>query len=314
MKTKQPLKKLSKLLLLSLIVLSVLTACMNSSETETESLPIRPSNLTEEVSASGEVRPIRWVTLSYPSGATDLDVKVTVGEEVSKGTTLVSSNDTKFLTAFYQSQAALERAQLVYNQVTFPPSQAAIASAEAALANAEANLDINDHDEARRTVVEAAEADLEAAQANLDDLLAGASIEEKNAADKDLKAAELALDQAREAFDLVAPYSGRVIEVYVNSGEAIGAGQPVLILADLSELRVFTTDLSEVDVARLSEGQSAEVVFDALSEQTFSGTIDRIADQASGTSSVYYEVTIELDEVPEELRWGMTAFITFPVE
>ena len=314
MKTKNSPSKLVISFLLPLIVVGLLTACMNNPEVETESLPNQPTNLTEEVSASGEVRPIRWVTLSYANGAADLDVKVSVGDEVSKGTVLVSSNDDRFLTAFYQAQAALERAQFAYNQTSFPPSQALIASAEAALANAEANLDLNDNSEARISVVEAAEADVKAAQANLDDLLAGASLTEKNAAENDLKAAEISLEQAKDAFDLVAPYSGKIVEVYVNSGEAIGAGQPVMILADLSELRVFSTDLSEVDVARLNEGQRAEIVFDALSEQTFGGMIERIADQASGTSSVYYEVTIQLDEVPEELRWGMTAFITFPVE
>jgi hypothetical protein len=31
-------------------------------------------------------------------------------------------------------------------------------------------------------------------------------------------------------------------------------------------------------------------------------------------SSVYYEVTLSLAEIPTELRWGMTAFITFPVQ
>ena len=69
-----------------------------------------------------------------------------------------------------------------------------------------------------------------------------------------------------------------------------------------------------MDVARLQVGQTANIVFDAISDRTISGTVEKIADKSTGVSSVYYEVTLSLVEIPEELRWGMTAFITFPVQ
>lgn len=314
MKTKHIKLKVINFLLLPVSVLAVLTACMGTTETATDSTPEVPAFLTEEVSASGEIVPTRWITLSYPNGAAKLDVKVTEGDQVDRGDVLVTSNDERLLTAFYQAQSALERAQFAYNQTVFPPSQAAIAAARAALANAEANLERQEDLNASDIVIDAAEADIAAAQASLDELLEGASFEEKNAAEYDLRVSELALETANDAFDLTAPYAGTIVEIFVNSDESIGAGQPVVTLADLSELRVITTDLSEVDVTRLRAGQSAEIVFDALSDQTFTGTIDSIAHKSSGTSSVYYEVTLSLEDIPEELRWGMTAFITFPLE
>jgi len=314
MKTKIINSKGFRFLILYVLMLAILTACMGTTESAADSTPERPALLTEEVSASGEVVPIRWITLSYPSGAAELAVKVAEGDLVDRGDVLVSSNDERLLIAFYQAQSALERAQFAYDQTVFSPSEAAVAAARAALANAEANLERQEDLNASDIVIEAAEADVQAAQASLDALLGGASLEEKNAVEYDLRAAELALESANDAFDLTAPYAGTIVKIFVNSDEAIGAGQPVIILADLSELRVVTTDLSEVDVPRLRAGQSAEIVFDALSEQTLGGTIERIAELASGTSSVHYEVTIQLNEVPEDLRWGMTAFITFPVD
>ena len=314
MKTKHIQSRLINFLLLSVILLIMLTACMDNTETATDSSLEEVPLLTEEVSASAEVVPIHWTTLSYPSGAADLDVKVSEGDQVEKGDVLITSNDDRLLTAFYQAQSALERAQFAYNQAVFPPSEAAVAAAEAALANAELNLERQEDLGASDSVIEAAEADVTAAQASLDELLKGASSEEKNAAEYDLRAAELALESANNAFDLTAPYAGTIVEISVTSGETVGAGQPVVILADLSELKVITTDLSEVDVSRLSVGQSAEIVFDALSDQTFEGTIDSIAEKSSGTSSVYYKITLSLGDIPEELRWGMTAFITFPLE
>jgi hypothetical protein len=41
----------------------------------------------------------------------------------------------------------------------------------------------------------------------------------------------------------------------------------------------------------------------------FLGEILSIAPKSDGGSGVNYKVTVSLDEVPEQLRWGMTAFV-----
>jgi len=275
-----------------------------STDTEESDLPSETTNFAQELSASGEVVPAKWVTLTFPSGATDVKIYVEEGQNVSEGRLLVESKDTRLLAALYQAEAALARAQYAYDQTVNAPSEAVLANARSLLANAEANVAAN----------RASEADIVAAEANLAEVEAGASDEEIEAAENDLQAAEYNYDQAKKAFVLRAPFSGTIVEINAKSGEAIAAFQPVAILADLSELQIVTTDLSEVDVARLKVGQSAEIVFDAISDRTFIGQIERIADKSNGISSVYYEVVLTLDEIPDELRWGMTAFIIFPIE
>lgn len=112
---------------------------------------------------------------------------------------------------------------------------------------------------------------------------------------------------------LVAPFEGTVVELYMNSGEMVSPGAPILLLADLSTLQVKTTDLNEVDVARVQIGDPVKVTFDALPDTTVTGKVTEIALKNAPGSGVYFNVTITLDEIPEALRWGMSAFVEIQV-
>ena len=314
MPNEKPTRSSRQFLSFLVVLFFLLSACSANAETSQDPLTDTPPELVQEVSASGEVVPVEWVTLSYPTGATELEFRVAEGDLVSKNERLVSSDDDRLLAGLFQAQSAVERAQAAYDQISRAPSEASLASARAALANAEANLQRQEDLGADDLIIEAAQADLDAAEANLRAVKNGSSREEITAAEHDLRAAELSLRQAESAFDLEAPFPGTVVEIHVNPGEPVAAFQPVVTLADLSDLQVVTTDLSEIDVTRLAVGQQANIVFDALSDQTFRGIIVSIASKASGVSSVYYEVTLSLDELPDGLRWGMTAFVIFPVE
>lgn len=307
-------QKFLLLFLLSLSFSVILSACSTNAETAEDTSVIDTSLLVQEISASGEVAPIQWVTLSYPNGASDLEVMVAEGDRVKRNEILITSNDNLLRSTYFQARAALERAQLNYNQIKTAPSESAIETANAAYLNALANLNRQKNLGANKATIEAAEADVDAAYANLKATLDGASDQEIAAAEHELTAAKLTLDQAEEAFHLRAPFPGTVVEINIHTGEVIGPLQPALVMADLTNFQVVTTDLSEVDVAQLREGQSASIVFDAIPDRTFEGTIERIADKSSGVSSVFYEVTLSLDDVPDQLRWGMTAFIIFPIE
>ena len=85
-------------------------------------------------------------------------------------------------------------------------------------------------------------------------------------------------------------------------------------MADLENLRVETTDLNEIDVAQIEIGDKAIVTFDALPDVVVEGEVTRVAQKAAEGSGVNYTVVILLDEIPEKLRWGMTAFVDIEVE
>lgn len=128
--------------------------------------------------------------------------------------------------------------------------------------------------------------------------------------------AEAQLAAARNALsglELKAPFDGVVSNPRVRIGEYLNFGQPVLELGDLSTLRVETIDLSETDVARVRPGDVVNITFDALAGVNVTGKVVSIATKASEGSGVNYTVAISLDEIPEGLRWGMTAFVVIDV-
>lgn len=127
--------------------------------------------------------------------------------------------------------------------------------------------------------------------------------------------ARLALaEEALAQLSLPAPFAGQVSNPAARSGEMVSAGQTLLFISDPSAMQVETTDLNEIDVARLKVGDSATVTFDALPGVTVNGSVSRISSKPSGMSGVNYTVVIGLDELPDGLLWGMTAFVEINVE
>jgi len=296
-----------------LALLALASGCMTQSQPEVLTSPTTIP-IEREIGASAELVPLRWMTLSFPNGGLNLALEVSEGEMVSVGDVLVSNNDARLQAQVAQAQSALLRAQAAYDVLKDSPSEIALATAEAALANAEANLDRLERSYAPDAQIEAAEKDVNTATLNLEKIAGGPTQEDLDAAQADLDAAQLAYEGALSLLTLKAPFDGTITAVYIRDHEAIAAYQPVLQLADLSEFQIITTDLSEIDVPALKVGQAVDIQVDALPDIPLTGTIADISQQSSGVSSVYYQVTVTLDEIPEGLRWGMTAYVIFPMD
>ena len=83
-------------------------------------------------------------------------------------------------------------------------------------------------------------------------------------------------------------------------------------LADLSELKVETSDLTELEVVKIFEGQTVEIVPDALPDELLMGKVEKIGQSfATQSGDILYTVTIKLNESHPDLRWGMTLELTF---
>ena len=129
--------------------------------------------------------------------------------------------------------------------------------------------------------------------------------------------AEAQLAAAEEALadlELQAPFAGTIAEVHIHASEWVAPGSPVLLLADLAHLQVETTDLGEIDVAQIGVGDTALVTFDALPGLVLAGRVVSIAPKAAPGSGVNFPVILTLNEIPAELRWGMTAFVDIELE
>lgn len=130
-------------------------------------------------------------------------------------------------------------------------------------------------------------------------------------AEAQVKAAQAALND----LELKAPFGGTVVELDVVAGEILLPSQQVAYLADLSEIFIETSDLTEMDVVKVAVGQEAEITPDALTDLKLTGAVETI-DQVSGKKGgdVTYTVRLKLNETDPRLRWGMTVEVRFPGE
>ena len=156
-----------------------------------------------------------------------------------------------------------------------------------------------------------AQAQRDAVQAQLDLAQAGASVEAVATAEAAVRQAEAALASARallESRNIDAPFAATVTDLPLHPGDVTTPGSALLTLATLDALHIRTTNLTELDIAQVTEGQSVLVTFDAMPDQAFPGHVTRIDRQGEDyLGDVVYPVFIELDAMPAWVKWGMTA-------
>jgi HlyD family secretion protein len=112
--------------------------------------------------------------------------------------------------------------------------------------------------------------------------------------------------------ELRAPFSGTLTNLDLKVGEFAATGTPVATVADLSSWIVKTTDLTEIDVVNIKEGQPVQLSLDAMPGQEFDGTVMSIAQNYSEKQGdIVYEVTVLLGKKDPAMRWGMTAQVNF---
>lgn len=310
----------------------------------TESAPVVDVR-DDVVSASAEVVAGRWANLAFMVGGQKVDVFVKAGEKVVAGDILASFPENELPQNIINARADLIIAQKSLDDLL--KADTALAQAVITLRNAQEAYDkaANWREElngkihikeirykkignksypflkeyrgyADEKTIAKADEDLALAKAKLDDarlevdrLTNLENSPEVTAAKTRLDAIQSIIDQSK----LTAPFDGTVVQLYVNSGEMISPGAPILLLADLSTLQVKTTDLNEVDVARIQVGDQVKVSFDALPDTVVTGKVSEISLKNAVGSGVYYDVFITLDEIPEGLRWGMSAFVEIEV-
>ena len=130
-----------------------------------------------------------------------------------------------------------------------------------------------------------------------------------------LENARLSLQSAQDALNnyvITAPISGTVVEKSFKAGdkiesEALSAANGTLAtLYDMSQL-TFRMAVNELDINKVAVGQRVEITTEALSGQTFTGTVDKVNINGTTTNGfTTYPITIRLDGDGTELaRQGL---------
>ena len=96
-----------------------------------------------------------------------------------------------------------------------------------------------------------------------------------------------------ESATLISPMDGTVISIAAGQGEQVDTSTFITI-ADLNQMNV-EVQVDEADLAMLAVGNQVEVIFDALPDRTFTGTVIQV--DPTLTSSGPYQVVKGLVEL-----------------
>ncbi len=270
--------------------------------------PTPSAQVSDIITAEGTILPYRQATLAFRTGGSIAQVFVKESDVVQSGAVLARLNDSDLRNQMVQAEAALRVAQAELARASAGASSAERNAAQDALKAAQAK-----YDEAVKA--KASDATLKQAAAGLSQ--AKSAVAQLDASPLAIAVAQAQVNQSQATFDiakgateqalLTAPFVGTIAQVKGNVGDFVGPGIPVVTIGDLSKLSVESSDISDLDIARVKVGQKAIVKLDALPGKIFHGTVVRIAPIASESRGYkVFQVWLDLQEgVGSGLRWGM---------
>jgi membrane fusion protein, macrolide-specific efflux system len=119
--------------------------------------------------------------------------------------------------------------------------------------------------------------------------------------------------QATQNITVTAQANGTVANLQKKVGDQVSILTatnnipPVLIIADFDNPTIMIT-VSEENVPRVAIGQKAEIVFDAIPDKKFSGTVESIDSiGVENQGEVSYRVRIKAEDITSDVRPNMTA-------
>jgi len=316
--------------------------------TEATATPIVAADDT--LIAEGRVEPLHYAEIAFNASGVVSEVLVAEGQKVRKGDPLVrlgGESDTAYTAAQLELVSAQQALQDLLNSSDTDLAQTVIDLKEAQEAYDKAddylrylqNSKKVPQTETRTFLIQTwkgyeyqyktknfkgpapqdwiieAENDLALKKAELDDAQ-HAYERMKDGPDTDQFALlEARLSAARAglaSFAVIAPFDGVVAELKAKTGGSIRAGEIAVTVADFSSWLIKTTDLTELDVVMIKEGEPAMITLDALPGVALNGEIQTIGQTFSeNQGDVVYEVTVVLNEGHPAMRWGMTAVVKF---
>ncbi len=294
------------IIILILIVLVAGAVCWlkvrhagKSTEVFYRRVKITKGTITQEVTATGTVNPIKEVEVGAQVNGKIISLKVDYNSKVTKGQ-IVAQIDP----ATYEASYNASLAQLNSAKATLEKTQAQLTLAEKELTRLKTLVD--------RKMVSDSEYDSQLS--TRDQLLAEikinkASIEQ---AEANVKKAKTDLDYCT----IASPVTGVVLSRDVDEGQTVvsnmSASTLLKIATDLSRIQVEAS-VPEADVGLLKLDQDVHFTVDAYKD-TFHGKVKEIRLAATTASNVVtYPVIVEAENPDSKLFPGMTATISIVV-
>jgi len=343
---------MKKTIFIILVALSLfVAACSTSGKAATATPETIPTVIADDtIIAEGRVEPIHYAEIAFSTSGMVSEVIVKEGESVKAGQPLINlgnASDTNYAAAqleLVNAQHALDK--LMHSRdANLAQAEIDLKEAHKVYDKADEYLKYLNHDEyvpqtiysaklvstgigwtyeykAQNTKAPApkewiadAENDLALKKAKLDEaqrvfdnLKDGPDAEQLPLLTAQLDAAKAKV----AAFTVTAPFDGVVAELKAKVGSSINAGEVAVTIADTSSWLVVTTDVTEIDVVKLKNGQLVTVTLDAIPDVKMKGKVLAIGQNYSeNQGDIVYKVTVVLTDINPAMRWGMTAEVKF---
>ena len=258
----------------NLLPLITLLFCFSANA---EWLTLSMTNVPELRVLNGEVEAINKATVSSQTSGRVSQIHFDVDDFVTKSSIIVEFTNTQQKAALKQAKANAEAFKISYQQ---------------AVIDFERTKEIYE----KKLV---AKSELDKVISNRDSLKA------------QLKAAEASVEQAVKLLEytqIVAPYDGIVTKRYVENGETVNPGTPIMEGLSLSDLRV-TTNIPETIISQIKSKTEATILLKGEEIASEKITIFPYADNRTHT----FKARINFKSDQHTLFPGMTVKVAFKV-
>lgn len=297
----------------------------NPPRAESSRIPVdvaiaRMGSLGAGLEYTGTTEPIQQVSVRSRTEGQLLYLGVDVGDKVTRGQVLAQLDNTIPVAEVMEAQAELSARELeiarARNQVLEARARVEQARVELEQASADAQRlqTLFQEGAVSQQNAELAQTAARAAQQILRSVEAQVSIQQKAvaAARKRVVAQQAAIAQAEERLShakLISPITGIVKAKTTEPGNLVREGDEIVKLGDFSQVKV-AVNISELQLDKISIGQSVQVKLDAFPDREFPGRVTRISPAADPVArQVPVEVTIP--NINGRLGSGLLARVSF---
>lgn len=277
------------IIIISVVVLALIGGCYlltNKKADNTvnfEKTTVGRSSISTSVTATGTVEAVTTVDVGTQVSGIVTNLYVDYNSPVKKGQVIAELDRTTLLNDLESQQANLRSAQ---------------AELQYQRKNYERYAELN-----KKQLVSKQEYDV--------------ALESYRKAQEQVKMAQQSVGKARTNLGyatITSPIDGVVISKEVEVGQTVASSfsTPTLITIakDLKDMQVVA-DVDEADIGEVKEGQRVTFTVDAYPNDTFSGVVKQVRQNATTTNNVVtYEVVISAPNPDLKLKPGLTANVT----
>ncbi len=244
---------------------------------------VAPANIQNSITATGSIEPVTEVTVGTQVSGIISKIYVDYNSEVKKGQVIAELDKTNLISTLNTAKANLNNAESTLNYQT---------------ANYKRYKEL--YDKGLVSADEYENALLTYKQAK----------EQVTSAKESVQTAQTNLGYAT----ITAPIDGVILSKAVEEGQTVAASYntPELftVAKDLKDMQVVA-NVDEADIGNVTEGARVTFTVDAFPNDTFSGTVTQVRQEATETDNVVtYEVVISARNDDLKLKPGLTANVT----